>query len=92
MAQALYRKWRPASFDDVVGQEHVTTTLKNQIATDRIGHAYLFVGSRGCGKTTLSRPLLRDLDPTTGNVFFEGRNVWPASEKSSRKLSEIPLR
>ncbi|MBK8836872.1 MAG: DNA polymerase III subunit gamma/tau [Anaerolineae bacterium] len=61
MAQALYRKWRPASFDDVVGQEHVTTTLKNQIATDRIGHAYLFVGSRGCGKTTSARIFAREI-------------------------------
>ena len=61
MAQALYRKWRPASFDEVVGQEHVTTTLKNQIATDRIGHAYLFVGSRGCGKTTSARIFAREI-------------------------------
>ncbi|MDW8395354.1 MAG: DNA polymerase III subunit gamma/tau [Anaerolineae bacterium] len=62
MAQALYRKWRPKSFDEVVGQEHVTTTLKNQIASGRIGHAYLFVGSRGCGKTTTARIFAREVN------------------------------
>lgn len=62
VAQALYRKWRPQTFDDVVGQEHVTTTLKNQIATGRIGHAYLFVGSRGCGKTTSARIFAKDVN------------------------------
>jgi len=62
VAQALYRKWRPQTFDDVVGQEHVTSTLKNQIATGRIGHAYLFVGSRGCGKTTSARIFAKEIN------------------------------
>ncbi len=62
VAEALYRKWRPKTFDEVVGQEHVTTTLKNQVATGRIGHAYLFVGSRGCGKTTSARIFAKEVN------------------------------
>lgn len=52
---ALYRKWRPLSFDDVVSQSHITTTLKNQIIAGKTAHAYLFTGSRGTGKTTCAR-------------------------------------
>lgn len=55
MYQALYRKYRPKNFDEVVGQEHITTTLKQEIASGRIGHAYLFTGSRGTGKTSCSK-------------------------------------
>ena len=51
---ALYRKFRPAEFEDVKGQDHIITTLKNQIKADRIGHAYLFCGTRGTGKTTVA--------------------------------------
>ena len=49
---ALYRKWRPASFQDVKGQDPIVQTLKNQIESGRIGHAYLFCGTRGTGKTS----------------------------------------
>ena len=52
---ALYRKFRPQEFEDVKGQEHIVTTLKNQIKADRIGHAYLFCGTRGTGKTTAAK-------------------------------------
>ena len=52
MYQALYRKWRPRTFDDVVGQSHITDTLKQQVATNRLSHAYLFTGTRGTGKTS----------------------------------------
>ena len=50
--QAIYRKWRPTTFEDVVGQSHITDTLKTEIKTDRLAHAYLFCGTRGTGKTT----------------------------------------
>ena len=50
---ALYRKWRPTTFEDVKGQDHIVQTLKNQITSGRIGHAYLFCGTRGTGKTTI---------------------------------------
>ena len=56
---ALYRKFRPKDFEDVKGQEHIVTTLKNQIKADRIGHAYLFCGTRGTGKTTIAKILAR---------------------------------
>lgn len=54
---ALYRKFRPTKFEDVKGQEHIVTTLKNQIKANRIGHAYLFTGTRGTGKTTIAKIL-----------------------------------
>ena len=57
MYQALYRKWRPRTFDDVVGQGHITETLKRQVAAGRLSHAYLFTGTRGTGKTTCAKIL-----------------------------------
>ena len=59
MYQALYRKWRPRTFDDVAGQEHITDTLKRQVASGRLSHAYLFTGTRGTGKTTCAKILAR---------------------------------
>jgi len=55
MTQALYRKWRPLLWDEVVGQQHVVQTLTNAVRADRVGHAYLFAGPRGTGKTTIAR-------------------------------------
>ena len=52
---SLYRKFRPAEFGDVKGQDHIITTLQNQIKANRIGHAYLFCGTRGTGKTTVAK-------------------------------------
>jgi DNA polymerase III subunit gamma/tau len=60
--QVLARKWRPQRFSELVGQEHVTKTLKNAIARERVAHAYLFVGSRGVGKTTAARLLAKSLN------------------------------
>ena len=59
MYTALYRKWRPKSFADVIGQDHITSTLINEIITERLSHAYLFIGSRGTGKTTCARILAK---------------------------------
>ena len=59
MYQVLYRKWRPKMFADVVGQPQVTVTLKNELQSGRIAHAYLFTGSRGTGKTTCAKILAK---------------------------------
>ena len=59
---ALYREWRPSTFYDVVGQEHITTTLKNQIVNNRIAHAYLFCGTRGTGKTSTAKVFAKALN------------------------------
>ncbi|NSJ92967.1 AAA family ATPase, partial [Coprococcus sp. MSK.21.13] len=56
---ALYREWRPSTFKDVVGQKHITVTLKNQIKNQRIAHAYLFCGTRGTGKTSTAKILAK---------------------------------
>ena len=62
MYQALYRKWRPRSFDDVISQPHITTALRNQIREEKTAHAYLFTGSRGTGKTTCARILAKTVN------------------------------
>jgi DNA polymerase-3 subunit gamma/tau len=64
--QVLARKWRPQQFDDVIGQEHITTTLKNAIEQNRLAHAYLFVGPRGIGKTSTARIFAKALNCATG--------------------------
>ena len=74
MYQVLYRKWRPQTFDDVAGQEHITATLKNELQNNRLNHAYLFTGSRGTGKTTCAKILAKAancLSPKGGNPCGE---------------------
>lgn len=74
MYLALYRKWRPKVFSDVVSQEHITTTLQNQVRGGKTAHAYLFTGSRGTGKTTCSKILAKAvncLHPVDGNPCLE---------------------
>ena len=74
MYQALYRKWRPKTFDEVTGQTHITDTLKTQVAADRLSHAYLFTGTRGTGKTTCAKILARAVNcehPVNGNPCNE---------------------
>lgn len=70
MYQALYRKWRPKTFEDVIGQSHITETLKRQVADGRLSHAYLFTGTRGTGKTTCAKILSKAVNcehPVNGN-------------------------
>lgn len=74
MYLALYRKYRPQTFDDVISQEHITTTLKNQLKNGQTAHAYLFTGSRGTGKTTCAKILAKAincLNPIDGNPCLE---------------------
>ncbi len=74
MYLALYRKWRPRVFSEVISQEHITQTLQNQVRTGRMAHAYLFTGSRGTGKTTCSKILAKAvncLHPVDGNPCLE---------------------
>lgn len=71
---ALYRRFRPTTFKDIVGQDHITTTLRNQVIADRVGHAYLFTGCRGCGKTSSAKVLARAvncLNPKNGEPCNE---------------------
>lgn len=89
---ALYRKFRPDSFEDVKGQEHIVTTLKNQITGSRIGHAYLFCGTRGTGKTTVAKLLAKAVNcenPVDGDPCHECRMCKGIADGSSMNVIEI---
>lgn len=90
--KALYREWRPKTFEDIIGQEHVTTTLKNQILTNRIAHAYLFCGTRGTGKTSTSKVFakaLNCLNPHNGEPCNECEMCVKINEGLAIDISEM---
>lgn len=89
---ALYREWRPKNFEDVVGQEHITTTLKNQIQNDRIAHAYLFCGTRGTGKTSTAKVMakaLNCLNPVNGDPCNECEMCKKINEGLAIDVTEL---
>jgi DNA polymerase-3 subunit gamma/tau len=90
--QVIARKWRPQTFDDLVGQDHVVRTLKNAIARNRIAHAYLFVGPRGTGKTSTARIFAKALNCTDGpNANFDPNDpvVKSIADGTSMDVIEI---
>lgn len=89
---ALYRKFRPQEFEDVKGQDHIVTTLKNQIKADRIGHAYLFCGTRGTGKTTVAKIFAKAVNcehPIDGSPCGECAICKAIADGSSMNVIEI---
>ena len=90
--QALYRKWRPDNFEDVKGQDHIVTTLKNQINADRIGHAYLFCGTRGTGKTSVAKIFAKAVNcehPVNGSPCGECPTCKAIAAGTSMNVIEI---
>ncbi len=92
MYQALYRKYRPKTFDEVIGQEHITTTLTHQIESGNISHAYLFTGSRGTGKTSTAKifaKAINCLNPINGSPCGDCRVCKALSQENNLDIVEI---
>ena len=92
MYQALYRKYRPKTLDEVVGQEHITKTLANQIQTSQINHAYLFTGSRGTGKTSTAKIFARAINclhPVNGSPCGDCEVCKALSDANNVDVIEI---
>ena len=91
MHKALYRKWRPMIFDDVIGQDYIITVLKNQVETGKIGHAYLFTGTRGTGKTTCAKIFSKavNCERGGGNPCLECSNCKSIANGSAIDVVEI---
>ena len=92
MYLALYRKFRPKTFDEVIGQDHITTTLKNQIAGDQISHAYLFCGTRGTGKTSVAKVFAQSINcehPVNGNPCGKCATCKALNETNNMDVLEI---
>ncbi|MFR1710468.1 MAG: DNA polymerase III subunit gamma/tau [Clostridium sp.] len=90
--KALYREWRPKSFNDVVGQQHITTTLKNAIKSDRIAHAYLLCGTRGTGKTSTAKILAKAincLNPVDGEPCNECEMCKSINQGTAIDVTEL---
>ncbi len=88
---ALARKWRPGSFDDLVGQEHVSRTIQNAIASDKVHHAFLFTGTRGVGKTSTARILARTLNCTSTGKRPCGKCVSCNEISSGNSLDVVEI-
>ena len=91
MAQyrALYRKWRPQTFDDVYGQPHVTRTLKTELATGRVSHAYLFTGPRGTGKTSVAKILAKVVNCESLNNVTPCNKCVSCTQINDRQNTDI---